>query len=512
MITEFKLKKYLSFNEVDIEFKKGLIVFSGASGAGKSIFMNAILDTFGIKQTEAKNIDAVLEIPKKLEEYGIEESLEYFFKKNKNEKTRYYINNQLIQKKKLKELSQSFIKYLHVKDLSDFSNDNLLKILDKIVSKNDFEHLKEIENLEKKLKEKKESQNKLKKLEEEEQNIEEIKEFLEFEITQIEKLNPSEEEYEEIQKIKKSLTHKDLIEEKLIKCQELLENENYVYKLFELIEKDNTFISEALNELREIIDEENQKLIELNQYNIEELLDKIEGYSKLIKKYGSIQEIINNLIIKKEELNNLDNIGFEKLQEEKKYKKINEELNNISNKITKSRKKSLKVFEKELNEYLKNLYIKNLEINIEEQKEITKIGKDEIVITLNQTNLKNISTGEFNRLRLAILALKTNYEDNTGILMLDEIDANLSGEESMSVAKVLKVLAKKYQIFAISHLPQLTSTANQHFLIYKENDESKIKEIKDKQRVEEIARLISGKKITDEAYIFAEKIIKENIS
>ena len=116
-------------------------------------------------------------------------------------------------------------------------------------------------------------------------------------------------------------------------------------------------------------------------------------------------------------------------------------------------------------------------------------------------------------MRLAILALKSEHlQKDGGILMLDEIDANLSGEESMSVAKVLCKLSKYFQIFVISHQPQLTSMGDQHFLIYKENSISKVKELNKEQRVNEIARIISGEVITKEAKKFANELLNWRMS
>lgn len=99
--------------------------------------------------------------------------------------------------------------------------------------------------------------------------------------------------------------------------------------------------------------------------------------------------------------------------------------------------------------------------------------------------------------------------DNGGVLMLDEIDANLSGEESMSVAKVLRHLSRGYQIFVISHQPQLTSMGDQHFLVYKEGDSS-VRALSELERIEEIARIISGEGISDEAIGFARDLFERS--
>jgi DNA repair protein RecN (Recombination protein N) len=97
---------------------------------------------------------------------------------------------------------------------------------------------------------------------------------------------------------------------------------------------------------------------------------------------------------------------------------------------------------------------------------------------------------------------------NGGVLMLDEIDANLSGEESMSVAKVLRKLSKHFQIFVISHQPQLTSMGDQHFLVYKDGNISHTKELNFDERIDEIARIISGESISNEARKFARELLE----
>jgi len=93
-------------------------------------------------------------------------------------------------------------------------------------------------------------------------------------------------------------------------------------------------------------------------------------------------------------------------------------------------------------------------------------------------------------------------------LILDEIDANLSGKESMSVAKVLKILSQKYQIFAISHQPQLSSQADSHFLVTKEEGVSMVKLLNKDERIVELARMVSGEEVSGEATQFAKKLLK----
>lgn len=93
------------------------------------------------------------------------------------------------------------------------------------------------------------------------------------------------------------------------------------------------------------------------------------------------------------------------------------------------------------------------------------------------------------------------------MLILDEIDANLSGREAMSIASVLEMLGQSYQIFAISHQPQLSSKAAHHFLIEKKGEISSVRELSKDEREHELARMISGEHVSQEAKDFAKKLL-----
>jgi DNA repair protein RecN (Recombination protein N) len=288
----------------------------------------------------------------------------------------------------------------------------------------------------------------------------------------------------------------------------LFELEHYVNEALEILEEDSGFFDDAMNELRAKLENAEEKFDALENENIEEVLNRLEDLSELKRKYGGISEALSYKEKKQKELQKYENIEFEKEKLQQTVEKLQKDINNFSSELSKYRKDELKKFSNDLNLYLKQLYLKDIKVDLKKS-EITQNGFDIVELNLNSTTLDKISTGEFNRLRLAILALKSEFlEKEGGVLILDEIDANLSGEESMSVAKVLRKLSKKYQIFVISHQPQLTSQGEQHFLVYKDdNDTSKVKELSKEQRVKEIARIISGDKITKEAENFALELL-----
>ena len=509
MISRVYLKDCLSFEEVDLEFKNGLNIFTGPSGAGKSILMQAVLSLFALTDVKANMGEVLLNNSNINDEvYDLSFDDDIIIKSIKKDKVRYFLNNQSVSKKNLNDFSMKLIKHLNLKDTSEFDSFKLLDFLDKLTlqKKKEFKKIKEDYNIsyKKLLHTKKE----LQKILDDETKLEDLKEFARFEIDKIEQINPSIDEYEELNLIKKRLAKKEKIEVAIKKASGIMEFNQNVTLALELMEVDSSFFDESMNELNNIFERFNDSLHELDEINIENILDRIEKLSALQKRFGSIEECLNYKEQKKIELSSYENIFFQKEKLEKEFDELNIKLSLLAKEISTYRKESSLILEKKINEYLKFLYLSNAKIIIEE-KVLDFSGFDEVKFELNSVSLDTISSGEYNRLRLALLTSMSEFDivDN-GILFLDEIDANLSGKESDAISKVLKKLSNSYQIFAISHQPQLTSSADQHFLVDKINGKSLVKELNSKERINEIARMISGEEVTLEALDFAKNLLK----
>lgn len=509
MITRIYLKDCLSFEEVDLEFKNGLNIFTGPSGAGKSILMQAILSLFALADVKANLGEVLLNNSKISDEiYDLSCDDDIIIKSIKKDKVRYFLNNQSVSKKNLNDFSTKLIKHLNLKDTSEFDSLKLLDFLDRLTlqKKKDFTIIKE--NFDSLYKELIHVKKELQKILDDENKLEDLKEFARFEIDKIQQINPTIDEYEELNLIKKRLAKKEKIEVAIKKASGIMEFNHNVTQALELMEVDSSFFDETMNELNNVFEKFNDSLHELDDVNIENVLDRIEKLSALQKRFGSIEECLKYKEQKKLELESYENIFFQKEKLEKNYENLNTKLEELAQKISLYRKDSAKILEEKINEYLKFLYLNNAKIIINE-KVLDSSGVDEIVFELNGVSLDTISSGEYNRLRLALLTSMSEFDivDN-GILFLDEIDANLSGKESDAISKVLKKLSNSYQIFAISHQPQLTSSANQHFLVDKINGISFVKELNNKEKINEIARMISGEKVTSEALEFAKNLLK----
>ncbi|MDL0109605.1 DNA recombination protein RecN [Campylobacter felis] len=507
MISRILMKENLSFKEANLKLSGGLTVFSGLSGAGKSVLFKGILAAFGFGESEAKFVELELDDELDLESFGIESESENVFKMLKEKSTKYFINNQSIAKKSLQSLSKSFIKYLSVKDNNEFSNEKFLTLLDALESAKNPKFNETKEKFEQIFKEYNENSLKLNRVLEEERRIEELKELAQTHIEKISKINPKSGEYEELLKLKKRLSKRDKIEEAWNKVGGIFEYEKAVLDALNLSEVDANFFSECFNELRIIA--ENQKMEELD-FDIEALLDRISDLSYLIKRYESIEGALETLELKKKELEHYENLSFEKKELELLNRDLKEKLEKKAHILSEARVRNLGVLEDFLNDYLAKLYMKNLKLDCVQNDEINLFGKDEIKLSVSETKLKNLSSGELNRLRLAFIATECKIlNSGRGIIFLDEIDANLSGKEAMSIAKVLDELSRFYQIFAISHLPQLSSKAHNHFLVEKNGKQSYVKKLEKEERIKELARMVSGEQISDEALQFARTLFED---
>jgi DNA repair protein RecN (Recombination protein N) len=508
LISRFYLEDYLSFEKIDLEFQKGLVVFTGPSGAGKSVLMSSILALFGSTDSTAKLSEVLLE-DLNIEDvnYSIEKEDEVVIKQTTAVKTRYLLNNQTISKKNLKIFTTNFSKHLHLKDTTDFDSKKIITFLDFLTSLKDDAYKKTLDTFSSKYKEYKILNEKLHKILEDEKELDDLIEFTKFEIDKITKIDPKLDEYEELKELKANLSKKDKFDDILQDIQPMLNDTHKISTALQLLDVDCAFFDDAMAEVNNHFEKFHDSIASSDEMDIEHVLNRIEELSSLNKKFGGIQESLDYKKEKEKELEGYENISFEKAILEKNVKKLFEEIEELANNISKIRKENIVFLEEKINEYLKYLYLENLSISINKQT-LDETGIDAIEFKLNDTVLSKISSGEFNRLRLALLTARSHYEiDTNGILFLDEIDANLSGKESESIAKVLEQLSKSYQIFAISHQPQLSATANQHFMVKKVDNISTVKLLNKEERVDEIARMISGENITNEALEFARKLV-----
>lgn len=497
-IQNILIKDSPSFDLLSLELCDGLNVISGASGAGKSVFFQSLLSLFGLKECNASVIEGRIEGEVDLQEYMDEE--EVVIQILKKDKTRYVINHQSTSKKRLNEIFSPYLKFLTHKNSNELQNPFLIGVLDSLIEgSNHKENLQKFRSEFERLQELKST---LATLKEEQKNLAELKEFALFEIERIERVNPKVGEYEELLEFKKRLSKKEKLQALANEALSALEGMGSVGSFLESIEVKVEGFDSALLEVRAVIESECEKLEELEGSNPEEILDRLSSLNSLISRYGGIEEALEKLQEQKQKLKSYENIDEDFSSLLLQIQKSEEILKTLGKNLSQEREKALPLLREQIQSYAKLLLLNGVRIEMREG-EMSELGSDEITLSLGDSKVETLSSGEYNRLRLAILA--TEKKSDGGILLLDEIDANLSGEESEGVAKVLKALSSSYQVFAISHQPHLPSYAHRHFLVKKGEEKSEMILLDREGRVKEIARMISGSTLTPEALEFANK-------
>ena len=507
LIKKIVIKDSPAFKVACFEPSPFFNVFSGASGAGKSVLMESILALFGLKESNAQTLEATLELYGIPEEFqGLIDEGEVILTLTKKDKIRYFLNAQNIPKKKITEIFAPFLKHLGTKSYNSFKEENLFFALDSFCSAQDSKHKNFLEGYQNAFGAYQNAKNALKKLQEESLKVNELKEFLQFEIQKLETLNPKKGEYEELLVLKKEFSKKEKIAQSLQEIQGFLSQTHKISNFLNLIDCKNDSILNALNELETICQQESERLNEIESIDPEMILNRIEALSALKHRYGGVDEAIETLKNKKQELAKYENLDILLKESQNTLNQCQQSLKKNAKTLLESRNTHLASFTQALNNTLKNLKMPPANISLQEiSPDLWGIlGNVNFNITLN-TELKNLSAGEFNRFSLALLLTQNTQTKNQSIIILDEIDANLSGEESQGVAEVLYQLSQNYQIFAISHQSHMPSLAHSHFLVQKQPQGSQITLLNKEGRIHEIARMISGSEITQEAIDFATK-------
>ena len=507
MIERLYLRELVTFDEVELEFDKGLVVLTGPSGAGKSVLMSAILSSFGyMTQGAAALCEVNLAKPAELQSdvYELEDDLT--IKTLKKEKLRYFIEGQNISKKALAELFSPYVKYLSVRDKGGFDSESLLEMIDSSLVAKDKNYKKSLKEYKKRYANYRSKTIQLAKIKEDEAKLAERIEFAAYEIEKIEHINPQSNEEEELFKVKQQLSRIDKIKEAMSSASEIFACERSVEEVYRLLEKDTSAFSEMMNQLRADFEDTETLADELEEVNVEEVLDRLSDLSTLKNRYGSIEEALAYKEAKKEELSGYQNIEQDKSMLESFLALEFRELSIIGSRLSQSRQQEALVLESVLREYLEALKLPALSF-VFESISLDERGLDRVEVMLGSSKTATLSGGEFNRVRLALMAATIhNKNQSQGVLILDEIDANVSGDESIAIATMIAKLSSVYQIFAISHQPHLSAQADQHIVVTKEGISSKVEILDDEGRIEEIARIIAGENPTSQAIEFAKKL------
>ena len=538
MLISLEIENFILIKKVSINFNNGFNAFTGETGAGKSIIIEGLKLVLGgknfnnlqIEKGTISKITAVFDITKKikktLQDLEIDIEDDYLIIKreiNSDLKSKIFINSQITSLGLIKKLISGVIEFQENFEQQDlFDEIYFLNFIDKFanINKNNlfkyFNNYKEI---------KLDYENHLNN----ENQINDKLEILKSKYRKIKNLNPKKDEYEKLlnqknlnRNIKKISDTSYEIKRSILSINKdsiLSEIEKNVQKISEL---DSEFkdisekFSSTLLDLNEFINDIEAKLddYDFNDINFDEIDAKIYEYQNLAKYFEIDPNLLNELTEKiLDEINILENFENEKIKKQKLYQQALDIFVKESKLISKVRINEALKLTKKINSELPKLNIDQGEIKFEfkekMQNDYNLNGIDDLDVLFRTSNKAQFSSvkkvasgGELSRLLLIIKSISTQLSDD-GIIIFDEVDSGLSGRVAENVANKILELSKNNQVIAITHSAQVASKAEKHWKISKnlnkDSLESSIVELDIQERINEIASLISGNKITAEA-------------
>ncbi len=549
MLNSLYISNIVLIEKLNIAFGKGLNIMTGETGAGKSILLDALSLALGARsntgliRSGCENASVTAEfdfINDKTKELLNENGIDYddglILRRTLSidGKSRAWVNDVPVSAKILKQIGDEIIE-IH----GQFENHSLLDAtthinsLDEYAKLNDAKFNTVLQQTQDAFKDLHQSQKRLKELTELLEKSENERDFLEHNVSELRNLNPQIGEEEELATARAKMMDAEKNAGILNDALDVLKNNGNsldeqicsVAHILERIKTDPNPYSEAIDklydaastvaEISEQIHPENTDINDID--SIEERLFAIRAAAR--KHRCGADELPTKLAEMERQLNAIDNSDAELKKcknEVETYSKIfAEHANTLSN----LRKRASEQLRAQILSELPDLKLGSADFMVDIQKsEPTINGTDDIVFMI-KTNPgtpfaplhKIASGGELSRFMLA-LRVALNNPNNKKTIVFDELDTGISGATASAVGERLNKLAKNEQLLVITHSAQVAGFADKHFKISKHSNKdstiTSVDEITGDDRLNEIARIISGEKITPESIASAKLLIK----
>ena len=539
MLIQLNIKQFGIIESATIELKNGLTVLSGETGAGKSMILAAISQLSGQRTStsyirygeEKASVEGVFDFPKNKEVINIFKDLDLDLEDEviiirrdiySSGKSVCRINGTIVNLSTLKKVA------VYLLDMHE-QHDNQILLVEKnhlnLIDSFNKEEIKKVRTeYKEKYKEYKVVTEKIENLKQQESDILQKVDFLKFQYQELTQMKLKKDEDISLEKDIDYLENFEKVNTLAYSITDGIDGEYGILSklagiksnLGELSRYNSNFEEkyEEITNLYYILDDLKYEVssytddIEYDEEKLDRLIFRMDKIKNLEKKYS---RSLNNLIIFreeiKEELEELENYeeNYDKYIIEQKN--ILAELKSLGDKLTTIRKKTAQKLESLIQEELKFLYMDKSTIKVDfKDKEYASDGKDDVRILISANlgePLKSLSKvasgGELSRVMLALKIIFSRSIEATSIIF-DEIDTGVSGRVSQRMAEKMYQLGVGSQILCISHLPQTTALADTNLLISKEVIDKRtltsIKELDRQQKIEEVARMISGDKMT----------------
>ncbi|MDF2678665.1 MAG: repair protein RecN [Bacillota bacterium] len=357
-------------------------------------------------------------------------------------------------------------------------------------------------------------------------------EQLQFEIDEIDDADLKESEEEELLKEIKKLSNMKELQGSLYEAANIINSNNGLNNVYSILNKVKAYdeILESFLKRLDILLEEIQYInydlrvyqekLDLDETKLNHIESRMSLINRLKRKFGfTVEKIIEYRNESEKELNILKEAEYNLSLLLKEKTILYNKLKELSEKISEMRKKAANLLEKNLLIELNDLNMKNImfKVNFERKNNFSFDGIDDIEFLIS-TNLgsdlnsvqKIVSGGEASRIMLAFKKISFDIE-STQTLVFDEIDSGISGKTAQMAGIKMSYISDNHQVICVTHSPQIASITNNHFLIEKnvigDNTFSTVKKLDVDKKVYEIARLLSGMKITEKSLNNAKELI-----
>jgi DNA repair protein RecN (Recombination protein N) len=541
MLSSLYIRNYAIIRELKINFSEGLSTITGETGAGKSILLGALslilgqrADTTVLQDKDSKCIiegefDSIPEVVKQIlvrNEIETGDPLILRREIQPSGKSRAFANDTPVNLQVLNDIG-----FLLVDIHSQHQNLNLgnnhyqLQVLDAF-AQNDklldtFQgHYSSYSKLKREYKA---------LLSQKSENQKEL-EFLIFQFEELEKAKIIEGELEELESELEILQHTEEIKNALFSTADLLnDEENGINLKLKQIESElqkisryheisaqlRERISSSLIELKDIA-MESEQLAEKTEHDParqEFVEDRIGLIYKLLQKHNkeTVRDLIEYFIGIEKRITELGSYEFRLEKLEKALEENREQVDSSGQMLSRARNSHIARLEEKIISLLQQMGIPNanFKINNSISEEPGENGFDRITFLFSankKSELKDISKiasgGELSRLMLTIKYI-ISHSLGLPTIIFDEIDTGVSGEIAHRVSLIMKEMSKDRQVFTITHLPQVAARGKHHFLVYKTDEnshtETRLRLLSDEERLEEIAKMLSGEQTTKAA-------------
>jgi len=549
MLTHLHLQNFAIIDDLELSFSSGMTAITGETGVGKSIIIDAISLVLGgraasdwVKHGEKRatitlNVDirALKDAANWLAEHELDQEEECILRRtiSAEGKSSAFINGVPTTTQNLRNLGTLLI-HLH----SQHQSQQLLQPKEQLHLLDQFgKHESLLQAVEKTFAELQITEKKLKSLIEKNQSSTQRIEFLQFQVNEIEALELKPNEVDELEQEYKQLSNADKILDAGKSSLDMIDDETGITHLLnqaihrlEQSKESSAAFKNALTALNQALINTEEASSELNHFLSDFDLDP-ERLNFIDQRLSTIHQVAHKHRVQASELAQFLETMQTELAEiaqgddlidslKKSVETLQQQYDQQAKQLSDARIQNAKKLSAAVSQHIQNLGMPKGQFIVTLQARPARSAegaeKAQFDINLNpghaaQPLAKVASGGELSRISLAIYTITAKQQPTT-TLIFDEVDAGIGGETGNIVGKLLRQLAKSNQVFCITHLAQVAAKAHHHVVIHKEVNKKQTQttamKLTEEERILEIARMTTGKSITDEMKSHAKAMLE----